>query len=264
MKEMLKLILRKFGYEVYRYHPYPTHLENRGEFDYVETETGKYYLPPDATNDAIAKEIRWNKVFDQHILDIAVEYIKEDSIVLDVGSNFGQMAIQFAKHVGQKGMVYAFEANHYVFRVLEKNIEVNKAHVKAFEGAVHTVSGETLYFPEPDIATYGTYGSFGIDYVHGLGTPVKSLALDDLDYPLPVSFMKVDIQGGDLMALKGARNTINKFRMPIVFEYEFRLEKTLGLRFQDYVDFVDSINYVFYRAPDNNYVVLPRESCTGK
>ena len=49
MKEMLKLILRKFGYEVYRYHPYPTHLENRGEFDYVETETGKYYLPPDAT-----------------------------------------------------------------------------------------------------------------------------------------------------------------------------------------------------------------------
>ena len=83
--------------------------------------------------------------------------------------------------------------------------------------------------------------------------------VDDTDFKLPVSFIKVDVQGGDLLALKGARKTIEKYRMPIIFEYEWVFEQELNLCFQDYVDFVSSINYKFDRVINGqNYLILPK------
>ena len=89
---------------------------------------------------------------------------------------------------------------------------------------------------------------------------MKTITIDEVDYMLPVSFIKIDIQGGDLLALKGAINTINKYRMPIIFEYEFTFEEELNLCFQDYVDFVNSIDYKFEKVINGqNYLILPRE-----
>ena len=47
--------------------------------------------------------------------------------------------------------------------------------------------------------------------------------------------------------------------MPIIFEYEWVFEQELNLCFQDYVDFVSSINYKFDRVINGqNYLILPK------
>ena len=223
------------------------------------TQTGDYYLPKFADADVIARAIKADAVYDENIYEAAKKFIKEDSIVLDVGSNFGQMAIMFSRHVGKNGLVYAFEANHFVYTILEKNVAINAVRVKPFEEAVHTTSDETLYFSEYNFDIFDSYGSFGIDYVNSQGTPVKTIALDDLDYPLPISFMKVDAQGGDLFAMQGARKIIKKYRMPIIFEYEYLFEEKLNMQFQEYVDFVGSIGYKFVRCYGGiNHLILPQ------
>ena len=75
----------------------------------------------------------------------------------------------------------------------------------------------------------------------------------------PISFMKVDIQGSDLFALRGAVDTIKRHRMPIIFEFEQQFQAEFGTSFQDYVDFVNSISYRFERlVMDINYVIVPR------
>ena len=117
-----------------------------------------------------------------------------------------------------------------------------------------------MHFPAHDLKKYGTYGSYGIDYVNKKGRPVKTLRIDDINFDLPVSFMKIDIQGGDLFALKGAINTIAKYKMPIIFEYEYTFEEELNLNFQEYVDFVQSINYKFERViQGHNFLIVPKE-----
>ncbi len=71
--------------------------------------------------------------------------------------------------------------------------------------------------------------------------------------------MKIDVQGGDLFALKGAKETIMRHQMPIIFEYEYLFEEELNLNFQEYVDFVNEINYKFERVINGqNYLILPK------
>ena len=62
-----------------------------------ETKNGKYYLPVFAYKDVIANEIKNNKIFQSEILDLAKQYVEENTAVLDVGSNFGQLTIEFSK-----------------------------------------------------------------------------------------------------------------------------------------------------------------------
>ncbi len=209
------------------------------------TATGNYFLPTDAHEDIIANAIISGNIFDEPIYEVAKRYIKPGTTVLDIGSNFGQMAVLFSQLVGDEGVVHAFEADDFVYSVLRKNIAENAQNIISHFGAVHNRRDETLFFPVQDFERFSTYGSYGIDYVYGKGRPVKSIMIDDLDFEKPVSFMKIDIQGGDLLAMQGAVKTIEKYKMPIVFEYEYLFEEELNLSFQEYVNFVKMINYQF-------------------
>ncbi len=257
MKRIVRRVANAMGFEITRLANVKKTVRSN-ELSYHQTVTGNYYLPADANQDKIAQAIRNNQIFDVEVYEIAKEFIRPGTTALDVGSNFGQMAVLMSKLVGEKGTVHAFDADDFVFTILQKNIKENASNIQAHFGAVHDTAGETLYFPVQDFERFSTYGSYGIDYVSGKGRPVKTITIDEIGFEHPVSFMKVDVQGGDLFAMKGAVKTIAKYRMPILFEYEYVFEKELNLNFQDYVDFVRSINYIFARVINGqNYLIVP-------
>jgi FkbM family methyltransferase len=246
------------GIEVSRYKK-PSKTKRTNELSLYSTKTGKYYLPKDSHEDIVANTIINNKIFEEEIVDSARTYIQRDSSVLDVGANFGQMSILFASMVGQKGKVYSFDADDFVFDILKRNIAVNNINnIIPIFGAVHYLTGKTLFFPEQDFEKWGTYGSYGIDYNAKNGRKVKSLTIDSLEIKEKISFMKVDIQGGDLFALKGAVESIKKNKMPIIFEFEWNFQDEFNLSFQEYVDFVLSIGYRFRKVIlGHNYLITP-------
>lgn len=94
------------------------------ELEYFETVTGKYYLPKYTAGDGIAYAIKHDMIYDTNVYSIAAKYIKEGTIALDVGSNFGQMAVLFSK-VCPNVEVYAFEASPVVYPIMEKNVRIN-------------------------------------------------------------------------------------------------------------------------------------------
>ena len=256
LKQAVNALLNQFGYTVARHVPHQKSRRST-ELELVDTATGRYYLPRDAHQDAIAIAIKENRIFDEEIYNASRSCVTPGTVVLDVGSNFGQMALLLSRLTGPEGQVHAFDADDFVYAILEKNVAVNQAdNVVTHFGAVHDVAGQTLYFPVQDFERFGTYVSFGIDYKNQQGRPVPTLTIDDLDISRPVSFMKVDVQGGDLLALRGARRTIDRHRMPIIFEYEYLFEDELGLKFQEYVDFVQSIGYRFDKVlKGNNFLI---------
>ena len=272
MKYILKKIFNIFGFKVSRLRTskiFSDELKKNTDsrsiksnlLTYNETKTGNYFLPTDAVNDIIAKAIKNHEIFDVEIYQCASKHIKEGTVVLDVGSNFGQMSILFSKLVGENGEVHAFEADDFVFDILKKNIAANNKIGKIIPhfGAVFNVDNEVLVFPEQDFNRFETYGSYGIDYSSSkIGRQVRSLTIDSLNIQEPISFMKIDIQGGDLQAMQGAIKTIEKNKMPILFEYEYLFEEEYNLSFQDYVDFVRSINYKFSKNINGqNYLIIP-------
>ncbi len=255
MKRTLKKFFRYFGFDVVK--GYRDSISS-DKIRLYKTKTGNYFLPAEAYSDVIAIAIRENKIFDEPILDIAKKCIKEGTTVLDVGSNFGQMAVLMSKMVGKDGVVHAFEADDFVFSLLEKNCKENAANIIPHYTAVHDISGKKLFFPKQDFKVSGTYGSYGIDYAKQNGREVVSSTIDELNIQGVVSFIKIDIQGGDLFALRGAMNTIIKNQCPVIFEYEYAFEDKLQLRFQEYVDFVQSINYKFEKViSGHNFLIVP-------
>ena len=103
------------------------------------------------------------EIYDAHIAEEAERHIKPGSTVLDLGSNFGQMAIIFSRMTGSSGTVHAFEADPFICEVLRKNVEENRAaNVVVHEVAVWHETGKSLFYPEQDLVRFGTLGSYGI------------------------------------------------------------------------------------------------------
>ncbi len=226
-----------------------------------KTKTGNYYLPKYAYKDIIRNCIINNSIFDEHIYNLAREYITPNSIVLDLGSNFGQLGILFSK--SQKNVdVYCFEASKYIFNILKKNIQINNSNAKPIHCIIGDKSGEILKIKSANLQNYNTYGSNKID-IDKLGNSkdneeVELIKIDDFNFKKKISFMKIDIQGYDLMALKGSVKTIAKHKMPIVFEYTPEYSIDLNYTFQDFEKFIESIDYYIVKRIDHyNYLIKP-------
>jgi len=225
-----------------------------------ETSTGRYYLPTDAPQDCVINCIKSGEVYEPEIVETAKAYIRPGSTVLDVGANFGQMSVLFSRFVGAGGQVHSFEADPFVYELLQKTLAANNCqNVTAHLGAVYDRLNQQLFYPVQDFKRFAHYGAYGIDPNATAGRTVKTLTIDGLNINTPISFMKVDIQGSDLFALRGAVETIKRHRMPIIFEFEQQFQAEFRTSFQDYVDFVNSISYRFEKlVMDINYLIVPR------
>jgi FkbM family methyltransferase len=267
IKKLLKKAIKALGYEIQAVNiNQPSYLQylrsTSEELDYFETPTGNYFLPNNAPGDIVINAMRNGLYFDKHILDVAERYITKGSTVLDVGANFGQMSVFFSKLTGASGKVYSFDADDYIYEIFKKNIVANRcSNIETVFGAVYNVNDKILLFPKQDELKLKqkAYGSYGLEPKAIEGREVKSLTIDRLQIKGPISFMKVDIQGSDLFALQGAKETIIKHKMPIIFEFEQELQNDFDTSFQDYVEFVEEISYKFYEViDDRNYLIVPK------
>lgn len=265
---MLRTNLRKlagnFGYDIVKTENFEFGKKFKKDssdpnLDYYETPVGRYFLPKDCNGDNVANAIKRGVVFDEAIYDEAIRYIRPDSTILDVGSNFGQMSIEFSKAAANVE-VHAFEAQARVFDVLQKNILANKvSNVQTYYNAVFDCDGVDMFFPEADLRRFSSFGSYGLDLQAKTGRVVRGITIDSLTFSSPVSFMKIDIQGSDLAAMRGAVKTIQRYQMPIIFEYEEEFQADFNTCFQDYLDFVHSIGYKFVKTiQDINFLIIPR------
>ncbi len=262
-KNLLKKTLNKIGYEIVKVNLKNNEKSRRTkELTYYETKTGNYYLPADAKGDEIARAIISGEIFDKDILEASKGFISENTAVLDVGANFGQMTILLSKFLNNKGKVYSFEADDFIFSILEKNIQANRCkNVETVFGVVSDKNNEMHFYPEQDFERFQTYGSYGPNPNINVGRKVKTLTIDSLGISEKISFMKFDIQGYDLRGMRGAVETIKKNKMPIIFEFEWLFQDDLNLSFQEYVDFVLSIGYRFDRLINaQNYLIVPSKS----
>lgn len=263
MRKTIRTYLNRRGYDIIKIppvrKPFPNLSRTADEY-YCETPVGNYYLPIQTEKDGVAATMKRGELFETEIIELAKRYITPGTTALDVGSNFGQMAIEFSKLTGPKGLVYAFEGQELVFRFLEKNIKANNCtNIIAKKGAVYNENGKILIFPEPDTNIPNAFGGNAINPKLKQGNKVETFTIDSLNIDTPISFMKVDIEGSDIFALQGARETILRNKMPIIFEFQEQFQAQFDTSFHDYVAFTESIGYRFERTVLGiNFLIVPK------
>jgi FkbM family methyltransferase len=182
--------------------------------------------------------------------------MKEKETFVDVGANVGSYTLSAAKEYKDKGVkIIAIEAHPDNYRALCRNIQINNfGNVKTINKAVTDYKGNvTLYDRSHDGSRvdsdlYSLYDKAFLAQNNILhpGGNVLQLECDTLDNMLldkRVDVMKIDIEGAEVMALKGARNTLKKLRKiveihgdnntiieRILLEHDFDLKNTVEKR----------------------------------
>jgi FkbM family methyltransferase len=157
-----------------------------------------------------------------------------DDVVLDLGACFGDTALAFAMAVGEKGRVYAFDplpAHRTIFKEnLGKNPEL-APRVVFVERAVSAISDELVGFSEAFAGS--RFDSAGL-------RKVKTISVDDFverERVSRVDFIKMDIEGSELLALQGSRATIERYRPKLAISIYHRPDDLYQI-----IEYIDSMD----------------------
>ncbi len=177
-------------------------------------------------HDVIGMSIYVNEMFEPAECRFVMKFLQHGMIFFDIGANLGQYTLLASRQVGPKGQVHSFEPNGRMFAELRYNVELN-----GFSGictlnnmAVSDKEGTaklSLYKPGDEV--YGSLGHHKREEGALLGyEEVKTIRLDGYIKETGVSridLIKMDIEGAELPALKGAAGLLSRDNAPaIVFE----------------------------------------------
>jgi FkbM family methyltransferase len=149
----------------------------------------------------------WLGSYEYHERLLFESLIKEGSVVFDLGAHVGYYSLLSSVLVGQTGKVFAFEPLPRNLFYLNKHIQINKINnVTVIDAAVSDSSGWTFFDEIP-----GNVGSFKGQISPKGKLKVRTVGLDDLikrrETPIP-NFVKIDIEGNELLALSGAKSLL--------------------------------------------------------
>jgi FkbM family methyltransferase len=127
---------------------------------------------------------------------------------VDVGAHWGYFTLILAEQVGTTGRVIAIEADPRIHAVLERNVAMNDLpQVQAVYAAAAAVSGlQSLFGFDERSDNWGTSRIGGESGLAGASYEVPARSLDELLDELrvgAVDLVKIDIEGGEALALSG-------------------------------------------------------------
>jgi FkbM family methyltransferase len=145
---------------------------------------------------------------------------RNGDVVVDGGGYLGETALWFAHLVGETGRVMTFELEKGALGVLRENLEANPAlasRVEINEQALWNEPGHELPILVSGPGTTVMTGA-PVDGEDGTRPVEQSVSTTSIDALVAsgelerVDFIKLDIEGAESEALKGAEQTLRRFR----------------------------------------------------
>jgi FkbM family methyltransferase len=176
--------------------------------------------------------------YEPEVTEALTRLVGSGAVVCDVGANAGYHTVLLSKLVGPTGRVHAFEPAPLTVRWLEQtvasngltNVDVHELAVSDQVEAAQMMCGEAL----DGFASLRRGG-------HGVASPdrtpqivtVETTTFDawaDLAGLSRLDLIKIDIEGAEMLALSGMRQTIARYRPALVCEFWGQSSITAGLR----------------------------------
>ena len=177
-----------------------------------------------------------------------LQYLNRNKDVIDIGANIGFYSILFAQEIDKR--VLSVEPTQNALRRLRQNIKLNnvESKVEIFEGVVSDHNGTLKIKSVVGKEEYSTIGnplhkSIGQQQI--LEEEVVCITLDDLveKYQLNPGFIKMDVEGAEMLVFKGAMKTLNKYRPIIISELTDELLRKNGSSAAEIIELIVSANY---------------------
>ena len=183
-------------------------------------------------------------------VDRLKEFVPPGSTVVDVGANVGFFTLKFARWVGEHGCVIAIEPDIENFGTLaakvtaaglERRVRLHQAAAAAEAGSVRLRRNEL--HPGDHQITFGTRGML-----------VPAVTVDDLISGAgvrPVSLVKIDVQGAEMLVLQGAKRTLNKMRPALFVEVDDGALRRFSSSAHALITHIETTGYEIHKLAKN-------------
>jgi FkbM family methyltransferase len=214
---------------------------------------GSGYMMELDLNDYIQRYIYFFGYYETAVTSYVKASLHNGMVFADIGANVGQYTLLAAQAVGPKGFVFAVEPEARNFARLQRNVELNGFHnvdarrlavsescgkaelYVAVVGRDRTNSGEHSLRPRPVWSRSDV-------------TAVDTVTLDRIfEGASRLDMIKIDVEGAELMVLRGACETLRRLRPQIVIEAEERNVQAFGYSTRELKQMLAFHGYDLYR-----------------
>jgi FkbM family methyltransferase len=190
--------------------------------------------------------------------------VKRGDVVVDIGANVGYFTVLFSDLTGNRGEVHAFEPVPSTFRILTENIRRFPAckNVHLNRMALGDKDQRTnMLVPRGDHGQASLVrhsdGSWRDVENEIASTEIEMMQLDQYAERLGrVDFIKCDVEGAELLVLRGAQSTLRRFRPKLVLEIDDRWVRSFGWTTGEVLSFLRQIGYSYFYGIDSQLSLL--------
>lgn len=219
-------------------------------------------------NDLISGAMR-SGGFEVGLHQLANEILKNstDGIVLDIGANLGSFTVPVASNHPHL-QIYSFEPQRIIYYQLCTNIILNRLeNVYAHHFGISD-SEWTKQLEVPNYSNEQNVGAFSVDsevrskdylvVTHGSVENITAKPLDSMQLK-NVRLIKIDVEGHELEALRGASETIKISNYPPIMLESW--DQKFPNKQKELFTYLNSIGYNISRIDyDSNYLATRSES----
>ena len=170
----------------------------------------------------------WLGTYEPELQNAIEDFVKPGMVAYDVGANIGYISLLLARKVGLNGCVYSFEALPSNIDRLRTNVELNQlsGRIQLFQTAVIESQRPVRFLVGPSDGMGKAEGSFGRkEYAYESSLEISGTSLDAFVYDSgnpPPQVIKMDIEGGEVLALPGMRRLLTETQPLLLMELHGR------------------------------------------
>jgi len=191
-------------------------------FTVVESIYGKIIVNRncDFQIDALAKTGRTHIESELQNIFQFVDKLTPGAIIIDAGANIGLFSIPVAQRRKDVSII-AFEPQRIIYNALCGSIALNDLSNVYVHNAAISDCAQYLVLPIIDYSMKMDYGTVQVqpgeiqENTFMRNSMVRGITIDAMDLPR-CDFIKIDVEGFEIQAIKGAKNTIKTFK-PILW-----------------------------------------------
>ncbi len=209
----------------------------------------------------VDKSIFMRGYFEKDIVDFFKKYLKRGMTVFDIGANIGQYTLLSAKIVGKKGKVYSFEPSIKVYNNLKSNVDINNFENVIINNIALGDCEETTYLNESNDGAYSSIGEPLVETTHKTKINVTTLnKYIQTNKIKKIDLIKIDVEGFELMVLKGGKNFFSKKDAPVVVcEFSDLTSKSFNYSSNDLRKYFIKLGYHLYFLKNQKLIKVEKD-----
>ena len=212
-----------------------------------------------ANDNIVCKNILDGNVWEEDLFNnIFTKYIQENTSLIDCGAFIGSHTI-LMKKLNKNNDIFCFEMMPEHYKILLDNIKLNNlSNVYTFNCAVSDTIG-TIILPNVSYIDSENYG--GTSLYNNNKSNISVIKMN-LDYILPfivkpLTFIKMDIEGNEILALHGAKELLTKYKPVILIEL---WKNTYDKLLVDPIwNFLQKLRYKLVHINNDDYLLILRD-----